>query len=164
MSEQIHFNKLKDFGVFGRGPQIMCDQVHVAHKWNSLIPSVVYSNMTHKGDKWFNFYKLIQIKFSYMHTIFLVSKQIIKIKYTLKIILKMQLHYSRENAVCIGVMPIWLSRHFNPPNLLVFEVFFHLHTDFLMQKTNASWKTPQLPSKWDEKWLFVCCMKDRETK
>jgi len=30
----------------------MCDQVHVAHKWNSLIPTVVYSNMTHKDDKW----------------------------------------------------------------------------------------------------------------
>jgi len=48
----LHFNKLKDFGVFGREPQIMCDQVHVAHKWNSLIPTVVYSNMTHKDDKW----------------------------------------------------------------------------------------------------------------
>lgn len=26
----------------------MCDQVHVAHKWYGLIPTVVCSNMTHK--------------------------------------------------------------------------------------------------------------------
>lgn len=65
MSEQIcrfHFNKLKDFGVFGRGPQIVCNQVHSAHKWKSLIPAVVYSNMTHEGDKWFDFIFINEFK------------------------------------------------------------------------------------------------------
>lgn len=35
----------------------MCDQVHAAHKWNSLIPTVVYSNMTHKVFIFINEFK-----------------------------------------------------------------------------------------------------------
>lgn len=63
------------------------------------------------------------------------SKILTQIKY--KIILNiLKCSYfppaSRENAICIGAMP--MSRYLNQPNVLVFEVFFHLYRRFDAEK------------------------------